>query len=188
MAPTTRVLIWLFPVAFLVHDLEELLLWGPWLERHREEILSRIPAFLAGRVRPILGKPTAEAAVPMALIFGLTVLAALLAAGWGRYGFFLLASGMFFMHGFMHLGQAILLRRYVPAVVTSVVVVIPYGAVVFPRLLREGVVGPAGLAVALMAGAALMVPFILVMHAMGDRVTNLGSRGPARPGGHSRNS
>jgi hypothetical protein len=185
MYPATRLLVWLFPAVFLVHDLEELLLWEPWLERNREDILRRVPPFLAGRVRRVLGKSRVEAAVPVAMIFGLTVLASLLAAGYGLPGLFLLASGMFFVHGFLHLGQALLLRRYVPAVVTSAGVVIPYGLVLFTRLIHDGIVTYSGLTVVFMATGILMVPFILGMHWAGDLAFRwvVGRRGPED--GHS---
>lgn len=168
MSIDMRTLIWLFPVAFMLHDFEELMLWEPWLAKHGDEVKRRVPAFLAKPVSVIVEKTTTQVSLPICLIFGLTALAAFLAAEYQAYGPFLVASGLFFIHGFMHLGQAVALRRYVPAVITSALITIPYGLVLYGRLMGAGIVTLAGLLVYSLLGAVLMVPFILVMHVVGD--------------------
>jgi hypothetical protein len=168
MSIDTRTLIWLFPVAFMFHDFEEITFWEPWLNKHGDEVKRRVPGFLAKHVAAIVGKSTTQLTLPIFLIFGLTALSSFLAAEFDQYGLFLAASGLFFIHGFMHLGQAIALRRYVPAVITSALIVIPYGLVLFWRLTSEGIVGLAGLFIYFLLGAVLMVPFILVMHTAGE--------------------
>ncbi|MBN2004235.1 MAG: serine hydrolase [Anaerolineae bacterium] len=84
------------------------------------------------------------------------------------YGFFLLATGAFFLHGFMHLGQAVPLRRYVPAVVSSALIAIPYGLILYWRLIREGIVDVPGLLIYFLVAIVLTIPFILVMHKLGE--------------------
>jgi hypothetical protein len=170
MSTDIHTLIWLFPVAFMFHDFEEIVLWELWLDKHGDEVKRRLPAFLAKRVNTIVGKSTAQAALPIGLIFSLTAMCSFLATDCQTYGPFLLASGVFFIHGFMHVGQAVALRRYIPAVITSAVIVIPYGLVLYWRLTRVGIVDWAGVFIYFLLGAVLMVPFILVMHAVGDYV------------------
>lgn len=167
MSIDTHTLLWLFPIAFMFHDFEEIVFWELWLKKNGDEIKNRVPAFLAKQVGTIAGKSTAETSLAVCLIFSLTVLASFLAVGYGNYGFFLLACGAFFMHGFMHLGQAIVLRRYVPAVITSALVVIPYGLIIYSRLINEGMVDISGLVINCLLGALLMIPLILVMHKAG---------------------
>ncbi len=50
---------------------------------------------------------------------------------------FFVASSLFFLHGFMHIGQVIILRKYEPALITFVLVVIPYGIILFKSLSRR---------------------------------------------------
>ena len=168
----TLTLIWLFPAAFMLHDFEEIIFSEAWQRKNAEEIKRRIrksvPAFLAEQMCAALDKPTAELALPISLIFLMTILSTYLAAVYGKMDFFLLASGLFFLHGFMHLGQAILLRRYIPAVITSVVIAIPYGLVLFSRLIGEGIVDISRLLIYLPIVLVLGIPFILVMHVVGD--------------------
>jgi hypothetical protein len=168
----TQTLIWLFPIAFMFHDFEELIFGDPWLRKNaadiRARIQGRVPAFIADQIGTVLEKPAAELAFPVCLIFAMSSLSAFLAAQNGSYGFFLLASGSFFLHGFMHAGQAVMLRRYVPAVITSVVIAIPYGLVLYGRLLGEGIVTLPQLLVYFAFAILLTIPFILVMHRLGS--------------------
>ncbi len=174
MSIDTHTLIWLFPIAFICHDFEELILGEPWMRKNADEInarlKNRIPAFVSKQIGAVLQKTTTELTLTVSLIFAMTLLSAFLAAEYGAYGFFLLASGSFFLHGFMHVGQAILLRRYIPAAITSVIVVIPYGLILYSNLIREGKVDLSGLPFYFLLAIVLTVPFILVMHVVGNFV------------------
>jgi hypothetical protein len=169
-----RTLIWLFPLVFMAHDFEELILGEPWLKKNGARLRAlaerRLPRWLAHAIGAALAKPASELACSVGLIFGLCSLAAYLAAERGQYGYFLLASGAFFLHGFMHLGQAVALRGYVPAVISSAVVIIPYGLLLYGRLLAADVVRPAELAFYWAPGVLLTIPFILLMHSVGSAI------------------
>lgn len=172
MPVDTHTLIWLFPIAFMFHDFEEIILGEPWLRKNageiKDRIRGRVPAFVAKQIGNVLDKPASELAFPVSLIFGLTCISAYLAAEQGQYDFFLLASGTFFLHGFMHIGQAVLLRRYVPAVISSGLIVIPYGLVLYWRLIQAGMVDLPRLLIYFLPAMVLTIPFILLMHVLGD--------------------
>jgi hypothetical protein len=172
MSLTTPTLIWLFPLAFMLHDFEELILSEPWLRKNAADIKlmiqNRAPAFLAPQISGVLDKSATEFAFPVCLIFSLVFLSSFLAAEYGQYGFFLLASGLYFLHGFAHIAQAIALRRYIPAMITSALIAIPYGLVLYGRLLAEGIVDLPRLLIYFLVAALLGVPFILVMHKLGE--------------------
>jgi hypothetical protein len=156
----------------MFHDFEEIILGEAWLRQHGAEVQGKLqnwaPRVLQAQLYKVLRKSTAELALSVSLIYALAFTASLLAAVFGHYGFFIAASGMFFLHGFMHLGQAFLLRRYVPAVVSSIVIAIPYGFILFPRLLADGIVDLPGLLLYFGLAAVLAVPFILVVHKAGE--------------------
>lgn len=167
-------LIWLFPIAFMLHDFEELLFFEPWLKKNASTIQSRLqgraPELFQKQVNLILGKTTIQFAFPIALIFLLVSLSTLMAAVWQVYTPFLLAGSLFFLHGFMHLGQSVLLRRWVPSSITSLLIAIPYGFVLFPQLIREGILSVSEMLVYFLLSIVLAVPFILGMHAVGEAV------------------
>ncbi len=171
MSLTTQTLIWLFPIAFMFHDFEEVILREPWLKKNAGDVLARlprgVPAFLRKQIRAVFAETAGEFAFPVGLAFALASFSAFLALEYGQYAFFLLASGGFFLHGFMHVGQALLLRRYVPAVITSLVIAIPYGLLLFPRLIQQGVVSLPGLLVYFLVAIVLVGPFIFVVHFVG---------------------
>jgi len=165
-------LIWLFPLAFILHDLEELLLSEPWLKKNAglimERVRHRLPAFLVKQLDTVLHKTTRQFALPIGLIFILTCVSSLLAAQYGKYALFLMAASLFFMHGFMHIGQALLMRKYIPALITSVLIVLPYGMILFWNLLASRITTLSGLLIYCGLGIIIAVPFILVMHAIGE--------------------
>lgn len=162
----------MFPIAFIFHDFEEIILGEPWLRKHAVKIKARIkkraPDFLARQMSAALDKSATELSLSISLIFCLTFLATFLAIEYSYYSLFLLASSMFFLHGFVHLGQAIVLRRYTPALITSVVIVIPYGLVLFQQLLDKRIVHLPGLLINFLLAIILMLPFMLVMHQVGN--------------------
>lgn len=160
-------LIWLFPVSFMFHDFEEIVLWEPWMKRNGEDLRRRVPKAFANGLMSIAGKSAAELSVAVCLIFAVTASAALLAS-YGQYQLFLLTSGMYFVHGFGHLAQVGVLRRYVPGALTSALIVIPYGLVLYRRLIAGGIVDLPTILLYWLAGAVLMIPFILTMHKVGD--------------------
>lgn len=171
---STPTLLWLFPIAFMLHDFEELIGFELWLKRHAPDVRAKLqkvlPTALLPRVDAVLAKSTAQFAVPIALIFILTVIASFAAVELHSYGFFLAASAAYVLHGLMHIGQAIALRRYVPALATSLLVVLPYGALLYPRLVVEGIVTWPGLLLYGLIGIVAILPIILGMHWLGEKI------------------
>lgn len=167
-------LIWFFPIAFILHDFEELILFEPWLKRHapliRALVEKRAPRFVQQQIGVILEKTSPQFAVPIGLIFLLTVLVTFLLTSFSIAAPFYLASSLYFLHGFLHIGQALVLRRYIPALLTSIVVVLPYGALLFWNVLAARLLTIPELLSYFGFAALLAAPFILVMHVLGDAV------------------
>jgi hypothetical protein len=165
-------IIWLFPLAFLLHDLEELLFFEPWLKKNAglimERVRGRLPAFLEKQLETVLHKTTTQFAIPIGLICILACLSSFIAVHYGKYAFFLMATSLFFMHAFMHIGQAILLRKYIPALITSILIVLPYGIILFWNLLASHITTVSGQLTYCVIGIIIAVPFIFIMHAIGD--------------------
>jgi hypothetical protein len=158
-----RMLLCLLPVVGLIHDGEEWLT----LPAFSYQLAAKLPAPVAKLV-PVT--PT-QFAVSVGLLFGLSVLVAGLAAsaphpGWRLLVFDILLAGRG-LNGVSHLGQAVLFRGYTPGVITAVGVVWPYVFYVFGRLWRERRLSRTDLAWALGLGAALTLPIILAVLALG---------------------
>jgi hypothetical protein len=88
----TQSLIWLFPLAFILHDFEEIIFFEPWLNKNAPGILSRLqnrlPIFLLKQIEPVLKKSTSEFAFSVSLIFCLVASSSFIAVFFQNYGFF----------------------------------------------------------------------------------------------------
>jgi hypothetical protein len=146
---------WLGPVAFLVHDAEEVLVFEPWMRRHG----GALPA----PVRPLVAAMDTRqfAAAVLALLAGYLVASALgvqaLRAG-RRPWPYLVVTGAFVGNGLTHLLQAVVFGGYTPGVITAAVVSLPYGWVAGQTLVADGVVSRRHLVALIVAGVVLQVP------------------------------
>lgn len=114
-------LMWLLPVFFMIHELEEIIILKPWLRRNREELEYRFPvlkkllAHLDRLTVPAFALVVAEEFVILSVI---TIIAV-------EFEFFNLFAGLlgaFFLHMLMHTVQAVMVKRSGPAVPVITVV------------------------------------------------------------------
>lgn len=168
---------WLLPVAFLVHDLEELVTMPSWVAAHRAQL-----AALAGGVG--LGEGAVDGLVltvpALAVAMGL-VLLVFVGVTWlvtrtrGRAPWlfvYALVLGGFFLHGFTHLGQVVYFGSYTPGSVTAALVVIPGSLYLYVRLAGARVLGRGRAMVGAVLGIALLAPVVVVALAIGRWVTS----------------
>ena len=156
--------IWLAPVAFLVHDAEEVVTMAPWLRVHASE--------LPQPVRPLAAAVTTQGmAWSVALL-----LAALLLVTWrgarsaaaGRRSWpFLVAAGALAGNALTHVGQAAYFRGYAPGVLTAVLVSGPYCVLLAGALRRAGLATGREVTVLLVLGIVVQLPIALAALAVG---------------------
>ena len=162
--------VWLFPVAFMLHDLEEIAFVEHVLEKHRDRIRGLLP----GRLVPLFEKRahlrTDQFSVAVGVMLILVLLATLVgyrAIGQGRASPLFVASVfVFLLHGLLHTGQSLVLRAYTPGVVTSWLTVIPYSVYALYRL-REAALWNAAMLWMAIPVAVVMVGGALVGHRAG---------------------
>ena len=170
--PTTRRLILLLPAAFLAHDLGEQAVTDE-VNQARHDLLRRFP-ILAQRALPYFTTSQAQASVAIGtLAAGVAMLswrAARSAPGSPAMTTYAAATLLLGAHMVPHAAQAIALRRRLPGLAGGLMVSLPYSALVIGRLLRHGLVEPGALARATGAGAALLVPVLPGVRALGRSV------------------
>jgi hypothetical protein len=164
--------VWLLPLAFVVHDGEEVLTMASWI-RGNAALLERIASANSIAAYAIANLPTHWSEVAGAAAFELLLLlaASVLLAVQKRkgLGLFLYTAmlGGFTLHVLTHLLQAVWFGGYTPGVVTALVVIPPYSFVLYKHLHR--VMGLA-LTTALLnalAGGLLLLPVVLTAHQVG---------------------
>lgn len=164
-------LVWLLPLAFVVHDSEELLTMPGWMAAHPgliEGLLQKL-----GVTAPVgLGTGAIATALLVLLLLFVAVTAAASSPalrGAAIYPYCVILGG-FLVHGFGHLGQAVLLGSYVPGLVTALLVVIPASLFLFACLLASRTIGKKQAAALTFGGAVLFLPGILLAISIGLRL------------------
>lgn len=116
----------LFPLAFMIHDLEEVIILRRWMLIHRNEIEDRFP-----RIKSILkhlsSLDTHSFAIAASEEFVIIILATCYVHIQGIYGMEIWSALFmaFSFHQLIHIIQAIILQRYVPGLLTSLLL-LPY--------------------------------------------------------------
>jgi hypothetical protein len=138
---TTGLASWGLFVAWLLHDIEELVTLPGWAGRNRERLRRRFPR-VPDRVWTVVDSSRVQVYLAVALV-GVVILAAAWDGGrsGGRSVFYQIVLAAFGFHGLVHLGQSALVRGYTPGVVTAPVIVLPFTAWAFWVLSRHGAGG-----------------------------------------------
>lgn len=160
-------LIWLFLVAFMLHDFEEIIRMEAWYEKHFEEIQKRVPKPFQKIIQSAAQITTAQFSIAVCIEFIVFVPITFLAAEKNIYLLFLGFNMVLLLHVFMHLGQALFLRMAVPGVITAVSITLPYSVYLFYRLLAENLVEWTDIFISLPFGL-LLVPIVILGHKAGE--------------------
>lgn len=160
MSPWNRLArwIWLGPLAFAVHDSEEIVTLGRWARLH----YSELPSF----ARVLADISTAELTTAVLLLLLGYIAAACHGVATVRSGGrplpFLIASGMLVANGLIHVGQALYFGGYVPGIVTATLITIPYGWLLMIVLARNGIITRATFGSMVLLGMVLQLPLAML--------------------------
>lgn len=158
-----RQLIWLFPVVFILHDLEEVFTMVPWMRLH-PELMARLP------FAPLV-TTTAQVAGAVAFEWLLTFVAAYCGVRALRHGrthwFFTGLTAALFLNIFTHLGQGILAGGYIPGIWTAPTLLLPYMLYLYGRLYIAGLIDRGGLVLAAATGVPVGLAVVLTAHQVG---------------------
>lgn len=162
-------LIWLFLVAFMLHDFEEIIRIEPWFRKHYDRIYRKAPSRFRKNVQTFSRITSSQFAVAVCIEFIVFVPITFMAAEKGNYLLFLGFNAVILLHVFMHIGQAMYLRMLIPGVVTAVFITLPYTVYLFYRLLNENLVDMTDILIGLPFGLTLL-PIVLFGHKAGQKL------------------
>lgn len=166
---TIQTLIWFFLVAFLLHDLEEIILVEPWIKKNKNKVISKIPERLHSRLDKLLNITSSKFTVAVLLEFIIFIPFTFIAAEQGKYFVFLSFNTLFFLHVFTHLGQSLYLKMYTPGVVSAIFITLPYSIYLFYRMIAEQLVTWDQILLSIPLGI-IIIPVILIGHEFGRKV------------------
>ena len=150
--------LWLTPVTFLAHDLEELFTFRSWILQH-SKTLESIGVL---RILPDSGSQLAIAIGILLLVFCVVTLGAVRSRMEGFWSIaYQILLGAFFLHAFTHIAQAIYFSGYTPGVVSAIVVVIPVCLYLYRKLLKMGLVNAKSAMLTAVIGIACLIPALI---------------------------
>lgn len=137
-----NLLIWLFPIIFIFHDLEEIITIESSMAAHKHKYPKTNFVEQTLRMREKLGSTAAQLAVSAAWILLFisftTVMTAHFPANGGGFLLFTAILNLFVLQAFMHIVQTIMFRGYTPGIITSLFLLVPYCLVTYYFLVEDG--------------------------------------------------
>jgi hypothetical protein len=165
-----------FPVAFAIHEAEEVI-GVRWFS---VEARTRLSTRLAQVGAPhAFARSVGELSPPHMAVAVTTVAAGVAAATLAAVGArkdlrpWQSAFTVFAWHAGTHLGQAVILRAYVPGSVTAIAVVAPYSAVAIRHLRSQGLWDPGTIRLSLLTGVPAAAFLAVAGHVLGSAVARV---------------
>lgn len=110
-------IIWMFPILFIVHDMEEIMGLGLWLKKNRAQLERKYPRFRNAYSPYSTEGMTAAVMEEMVLCLVICIIARFTEF----YGLWLGVFIAYAFHLIVHIGQGIVIKKYIPAVITSII-------------------------------------------------------------------
>lgn len=116
-----KIIIWLFPILFIFHDFEEIIFIQVWISKNRDYLCKKFP-ILSKKLLPHFDNiTTASFAFGVAEEF---ILISIITVVSYVTNWYLLWIGLFIaftLHLVIHCFQALVIKKYVPAIITSLI-------------------------------------------------------------------
>lgn len=112
--------IWLFPLLFIFHDMEEIIGFGIWLKKNKSMLDKKYP-FIS---KVYENYSTEGMAFAVFEKFILCIIFCILTVITENQYVYLLWLGSFIaytLHLVIHIGQSIIIRKYIPSLITSII-------------------------------------------------------------------
>lgn len=117
----TETIMWLFPILFMIHDFEEVIMFKPWAKKNAGYMRRRFPRIAARMLPHFEGLSTSSFALAVAGMFVIVSAVTLISVEGNLYALWAGAVIGYLAHLVVHVGQFLVVRRYVPVVITSLV-------------------------------------------------------------------
>lgn len=137
-----KTLIWLFPIIFIFHDLEEIITIESSMAANKNIYPKTNFVEITLKMREKLGSTAAQLAVSAAWILLIISFTAVMTAKFSSNGsgflLFTAILNLFVFQASIHIVQSFMFRGYTPGIVTSLFLLIPYCLVTYYFLIEYG--------------------------------------------------
>lgn len=124
--------IWIFPLLFIFHDMEEIIGIIPWYQKNQQTLKQKYPKIIS-----LYNNTSTEGfafAVFEELVFCITTCVISLLSGW--YGLWFGTFIACTLHFAIHIIQSLIIKSYIPALITSIIA-LPIGLIVIHNSLQS---------------------------------------------------
>jgi hypothetical protein len=165
-------LVWLLPIIFILHDFEEIIFFKVWLNNNKEYLAKRFPK-ISKHFIPRFEKMTTSAfSLAVAEEFILLSLITLCSVIFDNYLLWLAAFMGFFVHLLAHLVQWIIVKRYIPAIYTTLLSLI-YCVYVLYVIISNHLFLISEIALWTIIGVGLVGLNLVLAHKLAEKFNNL---------------
>ncbi|HEX3037410.1 MAG TPA: HXXEE domain-containing protein [Oscillospiraceae bacterium] len=155
--------IWWFLILFMFHDFEEVIYMKAWFSQKQDKIAKKFPKYAPALVQHFNQVSQAGFSFAVAIIY---ILVSAITITASAFHFYLIWLGCFIIyvaHLFIHCIQAIVLKDYVPAVVTSIIC-IPISCWILHSVLSGTSYSGIVLAIAVILSGAVVIGGVVGLH------------------------
>ena len=164
-----QLLVWLLPIVFMLHDFEEIVFMENWFTNNRKKLMTRVPKLAPKLLNHTDQLTTARIALGVACMFLLVTTVTLVSVLTGFYYIWLAGFMVFTIHLFVHIAQSLILRSYVPAIVTSILA-LPYSIWGITLLINANIFAPLEYLWSTLIGLIVTSLYLYAVHQLMTRV------------------
>lgn len=164
-----QLIICLLPIVFMIHDFEEIIFFKPWLNKNSSYLSERFP-LLSKRLLPRMEALSVQAF--SFVVFEEFILLSIItytAFYFDYYVIWLAVFMAFFIHLLIHIIQWIVIRRYIPAIVTTLLS-LPYCIYGFSKILKSQMFTPVQIVWLSILGVSFMVFNLFLAHKLAEKL------------------
>lgn len=163
-------IIWLCPIIFIFHDLEEIMTIESSMKASKNRFQKSSFVQLILNMREKLGSTAAQLSVSatwiLLIISFTTVVTAHLTLNGGGFLLYTAILNLFILQAIMHIVQSIFFKGYTPGIITALLLLIPYCLIAYDSLFECGLID-GHLLFASLPVSLLMIPIFLVGNLLG---------------------
>lgn len=158
---------WLFPIIFMLHELEEIIGFRLWFEKNKDVInkYNRLSKIYQNFSIEGFSVAVLEEYLLCIVITGVSLY-------FNEYIVWLGAFIAFSLHLFVHLIQSIFLRRYIPSFLSSVIL-LPISIVIIEKVIENSAYKPSYILIASILCTLVMLLNLIFVHKIMEKVTEM---------------
>lgn len=112
--------VWLFPILFILHDMEEIIGFGIWLKKNRAMLDEKYPK-ISMTYKDFSTEGMALAVLEELIVCILFCILGIVTQAWYVWLLWLGGFIAYTLHLVIHIGQSIVIKKYIPALITSII-------------------------------------------------------------------